>query len=216
MDKIRTAFGSTPGSEVPVTLPTDAKLLLGVEPRRLAQSALDLLMALCGSRGGAVFACGRGGALQLVTSTHLDQAVLDWARADWAMVDLSRGTSNSFSHEGRRFLMLPSFRDGAPTGFAFVDAEVQTALAEDRLRLLQELLGEATAPVPVHVPREALKPDDAERERLVFLLHQNEWNVSRVSRILGVTRATVYNRLRRHRVKRRRVLKTKLATTKIV
>jgi transcriptional regulator with GAF, ATPase, and Fis domain len=194
-----------------VTPPDDAKLLLAVEPRRLAQSALDLLMALCCSRGGAVFACGRGGALQLITSSHLDQAVLDWARADWEAVDLSTGFFSMVAHEGRRFIMLPCFRDGAPTGFAYLDCEVPAAPPKERLALLQELLGEATAPLPTApAPREKVSPGVAERERLLFLLHQNEWNVSRVARILRVTRATVYHRLERFEIKRRRVMKARL------
>jgi hypothetical protein len=40
------------------------------------------------------------------------------------------------------------------------------------------------------------------------LLEEQEWNVSRVARLLGVTRMTIYNRLRRHGVRREHVPKT--------
>jgi hypothetical protein len=40
------------------------------------------------------------------------------------------------------------------------------------------------------------------------LLEEQEWNVTRVARLLGVTRMTIYNRLRRNGVRRERVLKT--------
>lgn len=51
--------------------------------------------------------------------------------------------------------------------------------------------------------------DAAERETLVALLVANEWNVARVARLLGVTRTTVYNRIRRLKVPRERVRKSK-------
>lgn len=51
--------------------------------------------------------------------------------------------------------------------------------------------------------------DAAERETLVALLVANEWNVARVARLLGVTRMTVYNRLRRLKVPRERVRRSK-------
>jgi DNA-binding NtrC family response regulator len=40
-----------------------------------------------------------------------------------------------------------------------------------------------------------------------LLLDHNEWNVSRVARVLGVTRMTIYNRLRRFAIQRQRVPK---------
>jgi hypothetical protein len=54
---------------------------------------------------------------------------------------------------------------------------------------------------------ERTPPEEIERRRLVLLLERHEWNVARVARALGVTRATVYLRLRRHGIPRRRVPK---------
>jgi transcriptional regulator of acetoin/glycerol metabolism len=42
----------------------------------------------------------------------------------------------------------------------------------------------------------------------LLLLTRNEWNISRVARILNVTRMTVYNRLVRFNIPRERVPKT--------
>jgi hypothetical protein len=49
---------------------------------------------------------------------------------------------------------------------------------------------------------------ELQRHQLVATLDGNEWNISRVARILGVTRRTVYMRMRKFRVPRRRVPKT--------
>jgi len=52
--------------------------------------------------------------------------------------------------------------------------------------------------------------EDMEREKLLLLLNRNEWNIARVSRLMGVTRRTIYLRLARYNIPRERVRKTKL------
>jgi len=51
--------------------------------------------------------------------------------------------------------------------------------------------------------------EEAERASLVVMPERNEWNLSRVARLLGVTRMTIYNRLRRLGVPRERTLKSR-------
>jgi transcriptional regulator of acetoin/glycerol metabolism len=50
--------------------------------------------------------------------------------------------------------------------------------------------------------------EDMEREKLLLLLNRNEWNIARVARMMGVTRRTVYLRLRRYDIPRERIYKT--------
>jgi transcriptional regulator of acetoin/glycerol metabolism len=45
--------------------------------------------------------------------------------------------------------------------------------------------------------------------QLQVLLERNEWNVSRVARVVGVTRMTIYNRMRRAGIPRQRIPKTR-------
>jgi transcriptional regulator of acetoin/glycerol metabolism len=49
---------------------------------------------------------------------------------------------------------------------------------------------------------------EVERHRLLASLERYEWNVSRVARLIGVTRRTVYLRMERYKIDRRRVPKT--------
>ena len=51
--------------------------------------------------------------------------------------------------------------------------------------------------------------EDMEREKLLLLLNRNEWNIARVSRLMGVTRRTIYLRLQRYNIPRERVPKTR-------
>jgi DNA-binding NtrC family response regulator len=52
--------------------------------------------------------------------------------------------------------------------------------------------------------------EEIARERLLLLLVQNEWNISRVARLMGVTRRTIYLRLQRHNIVREKVKKTEV------
>ncbi len=45
-------------------------------------------------------------------------------------------------------------------------------------------------------------------DNLIFLLDRHEWNIAHVARLLNVTRMTLYNRLRRAGIDRKRVWKT--------
>jgi len=53
-----------------------------------------------------------------------------------------------------------------------------------------------------------IRSDEVERHRLIELLKRNEWNLARVARVLGVTRRTVYMRLKRYDIARQKVPKT--------
>jgi hypothetical protein len=54
-------------------------------------------------------------------------------------------------------------------------------------------------------PRAEAPPASAAADGLQLLLIECEWNVALVARRLGCTRATVYNRMRRHGVARKRL-----------
>jgi transcriptional regulator with GAF, ATPase, and Fis domain len=56
--------------------------------------------------------------------------------------------------------------------------------------------------------------EDLEREKLLLLLNRNEWNIARVSRLMKVTRRTIYLRLQRYNIPRERVRKTRLRTAR--
>jgi transcriptional regulator of acetoin/glycerol metabolism len=58
------------------------------------------------------------------------------------------------------------------------------------------------------VDLETITDAEIERQRLLVALQRNEWNISRVARLFGVTRRTIYLRLARHNIPRRRVPKT--------
>jgi hypothetical protein len=56
----------------------------------------------------------------------------------------------------------------------------------------------------------ATPPEHVARRQLELLLHQNQWNLSRVARALGVTRVTVYRKLAKFGIERLRVRRSPL------
>ena len=89
----------------------------------------------------------------------------------------------------------------------------------ERLAKFSRLLARALRPDAERVARERMgweaylertPVQDIEREKLLLLLNRNEWNIARVARLMGVTRRTVYLRLRRYNIPRERVLKTRI------
>jgi DNA-binding NtrC family response regulator len=50
---------------------------------------------------------------------------------------------------------------------------------------------------------------DIQRQKLLLLLDRHDWNIARVARLMGITRRTVYLRLRRYGIPRERRYKTR-------
>jgi len=61
---------------------------------------------------------------------------------------------------------------------------------------------------PAREESEPLVGAEIERQRLVAALERHEWNIARVARLVGVTRRTIYLRLKRYKIDRQRVPKT--------
>ncbi len=186
----------------------------------IADDAFDLFRVLARPPRAALFGCTRASQLSLEVSHGLDQRALDLAHGEWARSpELLVGGAPMYAHGAERsFLLLPCLHAGLVSGLLY--AEVGGAsrrVPAQHLATFAGILGRALRARAGLLPFD-LEPDaadeegaqtpDAERENLVLLLERNEWNVSRVARLLGVTRMTVYNRLRRFKVTRERVPKS--------
>ncbi len=60
---------------------------------------------------------------------------------------------------------------------------------------------------------EATPAESVERRQLLALLNRNESNLSRVARLIGISRVTVYKRMARLGIDRLRIRKTEPGTT---
>jgi hypothetical protein len=189
---------------------------LAVDPKHSIRQTLDLLMTHVGADRSGVFLC-RGNVVDLVVGQGIDQASLDWVRQRWDI-------------EGERIRKTRPIFDGPrctwPIGECAGPGQVAALylcghhdLSVATVRLAMEALGDLlqSALAAAHGTRQfstaidqylmATPRDSILRRQLETLLHEHEWNVARVARILGVTRVTVYARMERLGIERLRVSK---------
>jgi len=190
-------------------------LLNAGSPHRIAGGIVDLVTALANSDRGAVFRCDADGRLSLLASQGLDQAALEAVGAIWdrSQAVLRAGTPLYSTSGGESFMIAPCVERSTLVGLLYVrTATPAFRLPEDQLATFTRILAGVLCPAArtlVARVEEAINPPEPavaaeiSRSRLVMLLDQQEWNIARVSRILGVTRRTVYKRLACYEIERR-------------
>jgi hypothetical protein len=192
------------------------------EPRLALDEALRLLIQRTDALSGGLFlGCGKDEAsaeVQLIWGQGLDQVGLERARLVWSrnMKQLAAGEPVW----NTQWCVWPL--DG-PRGPVLVYLAAARALAAEMATrsivgladvfraasAAQAMLGApATEETPVTEAVEwylaATPPERVARKQFELLLQQNEWNLSRVARALGVTRVTVYRKLARFGIERLR------------
>lgn len=111
------------------------------------------------------------------------------------------------------FVVVPILGDGELLGLLYVDGlQTDPSVPVSRLTPLVRL---ATA-LSRALPSPSAPLDDAgalvaqtEKQRMLDLLEANEWNIARVARLLDVTRRTIYLRMRRWGIERRKIPKSR-------
>lgn len=216
-----------------------ADLVVGADdPRRLAERTLEVVMSLSNGRSGAVFT-HQDGKVTLFASKGIDQHVLDAIQTVWSRFRESFAAGETFyaadlatdrrlkaSERGgaASLAVVPVFEGDDLVALLYVDSldpHFCTAQDLERMskfsRILAKAVGDTGAPEPRSGRSEAWETylertpvEDMEREKLLLLLNRNEWNIARVSRLMGVTRRTIYLRLQRYNIPRERVPKGRL------
>jgi hypothetical protein len=111
---------------------------------------------------------------------------------------------------GGDYRVLPLMDRHELIGILFVEGGSGVEMRSASVMALAAAL-KAARERPVAEDREepaAIHGAEIERHRLLASLERYEWNVSRVARLIGVTRRTVYLRMERYKIDRRRVPKT--------
>jgi predicted DNA-binding protein (UPF0251 family) len=108
--------------------------------------------------------------------------------------------------------LLPLTRDSGLVGVVLLEGGTSSMEGTDLiLTAIVAAVMVAMAPRPLAGDLDqfvGIRSDELERHRLIELLKRNEWNLARVARVLGVTRRTVYMRLKRYDIARQKVPKT--------
>ena len=187
------------------------------DDERGADEMFGLLMALTSSPRAALFARRSDGQLALAMSQGVDGPSLDLARGEWdRRGEAAAGAPWYGNGPECAYLMLPCVDADALAGVLYLELSPKSRrVPAGHLATFSNIFGRALraqaglGPPPVAEPEAPVaRSVEAARENLILLLERHEWNVSRVSRVLGVTRMTVYNRMRRLRVPRQRLRKS--------
>lgn len=183
-----------------------ATLLVGGDPRLAADRTLGLLLTRCEAAGGAVLKL-RNGELLAFVQRELSLDRLTQIQALWREHGLRIGAGRLVRADG--FAIVPLRDESAIVGVVFIDQPGSFEQADIEVSLLtltkavtaRDHIGSFSSyltSVPGH---------ELEREQLLATLDRNEWNISRVARILGLARRTIYLRMERYRIPRKRIRK---------
>lgn len=209
-------------------------VLGGHRAQKLGERTLELILAMTRGRAAAIFRPGKD-AVSLFASRGVDQSVLDTLRAVWPRERERLEKGGAFcspdrhgerrvpSFEGsdeRGLALLPVHDDEDLVALLYVDSDrpdfnpVRDApqLARFARLVARSVMPDANAAEDRGAWQEYLERtpvEDMEREKMLLLLERNEWNIARVSRLMGVTRRTVYLRLERYQIPRQKIRKTK-------
>jgi Bacterial regulatory protein, Fis family/GAF domain len=185
----------------------------------LAEKTLDAVADFADARSAALFLREQQG-MRLFASLDIDRSGLEdvartWARSRAALtrgqivVDQRvEGTSAVAPVlNAERLAGLLYVRTGEPR---FADDRDRKALAQFASIAAIALSAPDEPPVGDAAVEQYLGrtvADDVARRQLLVLLERCEWNIAHVARLVGVTRATVYNRIARLGIERRHVPK---------
>jgi hypothetical protein len=185
----------------------------------LADRSLSVLLEMNVARRGAVFA-GLGPRLRLVTSRSVDQEVLDTVQMVWARFRPRLEAGKAVAVDGQTWVLLPVMAQRQLIGAVYLDAVDPVLCPESERERLLGLVARAVAEVPPSASGqvwngllETLPANALAREQLRSALENNEWNVARVARLMHVTRVTIYRRIERYGLERKRFAKSELART---
>lgn len=188
-------------------LPELAALLVGPDPRLAADRTLGFLIARSRARAGAVLQLREGEPVPF-TTRDLPATRLSESAALWRTHQAQLVAGRTVHVEGG--VMVPLRDEGTLAGALYLEGATafdETGVGASLLTLTKAVGSrDHVENLANYLP--AVPADEILREQMLAALDRNEWNISKVARVLGVARRTVYLRLERYGIPRKRVPKT--------
>ncbi len=196
------------------------------DPAAFCHGLLAMVMSRTGARSAAVFTIERGEP-RLFSSRGLDQEALETVVLAWRLGRSVLERGHTFHVADRRHdlqVPLDSAGDGTPSfalfpvssagvlrGFLSVDSPHAYFLRAERLEEIRALAyvvaGLLGVPPDPFVAADTPSVEE-ERSELLALLEANQWNIQAVSRLSHVTRVTIYRRMQRLGIDRKKPKRT--------
>ena len=181
-------------------------LPLAEDPRRQARKLLDHMAVRSRATGAAVVTVVDDDLASFVGEVLLSH--LTAVNQLWKVAAKDLRAGRPVSRDGYRVLPLIDAR--ALIGLLLMEGGDGIELkSPDVVALAAALKTAREHPFRVDADDlEIVTGAEIERQRLLSTLERHEWNIARVARLIGVTRRTIYLRLRRYKIDRQRVPKT--------
>lgn len=184
-----------------------AALLVSEDPRQKADRILSHAIGEAHARGGAVLSIREERIVPFVVH-GIDLDVLARLRRLWPTIEK---TLRSGWPSVDKDLALAPIREGSELLGILLLKSPESFDADDLgvlLMLLAKALTAGHSPVQEATLQLArTSPAEAERVQLLSLLQEHDWNIARVAALLGIARRTVYMRLERYGIARKKVPK---------
>jgi hypothetical protein len=182
-------------------------LLVADDPRGQALRLLDHVASRCKAKGVAVVK---------VADDDLASFAGEVSLSRFTTLQTVWKTQAKDLKAGRRVLadgyrVLPLMDGPGLTGLLLIEGAAGIELTNPAVVALAATLKAAHARPPqndAETQAATVTGGEIERQRLIAALDRHEWNIARVARLVGVTRRTIYLRLKRYKIERRRVPKT--------
>jgi transcriptional regulator of acetoin/glycerol metabolism len=180
-------------------------LLVADDPRIQAGNLLDHIVTRCRAKGTAVVTVDSGELASFAGEVPLSRLTALESLWKAEAKDLRAGLAVTAGS----YRLLPLMDGLELTGLLFIEGGTSIEKKNPVVIALAAALKAARVhPARPHGWEENVAGSEVERRRLVAALEHHEWNIARVARLIGVTRRTVYLRLKRYSIDRRRVPKT--------
>jgi hypothetical protein len=183
-----------------------AALLVSEDPKQKADRILSHAIGEAHARGGAVLSISEGRIVPYVVH-GIDLDVLARLRRLWPTIEKTlRGGWPSVD----KGLALAPIREGSDLLGILLLNSPESFDADDLgvlLMLLAKALTAGRRPAQEAGIQLRTSAAEAERVQLLSLLHEHDWNIARVAVLLGIARRTVYMRLERYGIARKKVPK---------
>jgi hypothetical protein len=197
-------------------------------PVQFAERTLQMVTVLTGARATAALRIEQDQP-RLFAGRGFDQDALETVGLAWQHLRLglehletvyvaSRATDSRIPEAARgkapaSFAILPVVGEhSALEGLLYLDSRRPYFLGAEDLAELPALARVLSLPLSAGRsgrPFPGAAPDlESEKERLVAILSANQWNILRVAKLIGVTRRTVYLRMQRWGIERKKPKKT--------
>jgi ActR/RegA family two-component response regulator len=180
-------------------------ILVADDPRRSADRILTRLIQVHRAHGGAIL-LPRPDQAEVWMSAGLTLSALAELPVRWADHRAALVAGRSVIEPG--FALVPAMLGSEMVAVLYLAQPEDAAIGEARVfgaAIAQAVQAAEAAPGPWRAPQ--TNPTEEARLQMLSLLERHEWNIAEVARLLGVTRRTVYMRLRSFGIERRHVPK---------